>query len=295
MVTFPISIAPGQSVQVPFSFTPTAEGARSGNALVYSNAPGSPAVCALTGTGDPIPPGPPGSMVQYYASLAGGTSANITVTMPNGSPGDLLVAVLSGDNSDAITAPVGWNVVENYIGDGVTDAFLFVAWKIRGASEPSAVFTRTTNSEMAWACHNFIVTGRPAMTVFDGSVGATASTPAASYSVPGLATSKPNTLLMFFTAARVVDTNLLSYSGPINPPPLLPSPGFVTAGPTTIGTFDYTMWGQSFGAYNTGGPFIVRTFVGFWSGEGFTGPISYISPVGSVESRSFLLVFREPD
>lgn len=295
MVTFPISIAPGQSVQVPISFTPTAVGARSGNALVYSNAPGSPAVCALTGIGDPIPPGPPGSMVQYYVSAEGGITADITVSMPNGSAGDLLVIVLGGDSSSAITGPDGWNVIENNIGDGVTDPFLVVAWKIRGVSEPSAVFTRSVSGQMVWACHNFIVTGRPPMNALDATVGYSATTPVPTYSVPGFGTTKPNTLLMFITIAGVVDTYLLSYDGPTNPPPLLPSPGVVSAGPTTLGTFDYTMWGQTFAAYDTAAPYIIRSFVGFWSGEGFTGPVSYISPIGNVESRSFLLAFREPD
>jgi hypothetical protein len=293
-MAFPIVLSPGQTTQFGIKFLPSAIGARTGTFAVASNAPTPSVDVDLTGTGLEVLPGPEGSTVAYYVSLAAGTFADITVTPPNGSAGDLMIVVMSGDSSTVVTPPEGWTMVEQYIGDGTAE-FLAMFWKVRGASEPSAVFDRASSSYTIWACHNFIVTGRPGMTEYDDHSMTTTLSPSPNYTATNIVTSKRNTLLIMATATAYLDTNLLSYDGPNGPDGLLPSPGILSSGPTTLGTFDYTMWAQTLGAYHSGYPYNVRVFVGFWSGEGNTAPVTIASPIGNTMGTTFLAAFREPD
>jgi hypothetical protein len=84
--------------------------------------------------------------VSTYAEV---TSGNLTLNAPAGiAEGDLLVACIAYRSNVAFTLPAGWNLVATQQSSGDTDATQGIAsgvmaWIIRGASNPSFVFTRT--------------------------------------------------------------------------------------------------------------------------------------------------------
>lgn len=70
----------------------------------------------------------------YRASSTAGaaTAANLTINKPTGTAdGDILVAFISKDNTAAVTAPAGWNL----IGEATANAYYSGAWWKRAASE----------------------------------------------------------------------------------------------------------------------------------------------------------------
>jgi hypothetical protein len=84
--------------------------------------------------------------VSTYAEV---TSGNLTLNAPAGiAEGDLLVACIAYRSNVAFTLPANWNLVATQQSSGDTDATQGIAsgvmaWIIRGASNPSFVFTRT--------------------------------------------------------------------------------------------------------------------------------------------------------
>lgn len=83
-------------------------------------------------------------------TVATATSGNITLTEPAGcQAGDILVVPIAYRGSAPFTAPAGWTMIEQQ-SSGNTDvdqttniASAALAYIVRGASEPSLVFTRT--------------------------------------------------------------------------------------------------------------------------------------------------------
>ena len=75
------TLAPGASCQIKVTFTPTASGTRSAAVSVSDNAPGSPQVAALSGTGQDFSLTPSGSGT---ATVAPGQTATYTVTVTPG-------------------------------------------------------------------------------------------------------------------------------------------------------------------------------------------------------------------
>lgn len=285
MVTFPISVAPGQSVQVPISFTPTAEDARSGNALVYSNAPGSPAVCALTGTGIAIPPYPPeDSTITYEYSANFYSDSSLVVSLPAGNAGDLLVVVLGGGaSSGAFTAPAGWTIQHQY----TDQQHLMFAYKVREAGEASPTFTRSTTTLGVFMAFNITATERVLPTQIDDSSQSSETTPQASYVATQIETTDPNTIVFLATCGNLYDT-----TNPVDVP--TSDMGVLGSTATFPAELSDVRWEQMLGAAHAGGGFIVRVFAVLWSDQGPTGSVTYESPGGSTTSTSILVAFREP-
>ena len=88
------------------------------------------------------------------SAQADAADGNITLNAPaNASQGDLLVACIGYRDSAAFTAPVGagWNLVATQQTSGDVDATSGIAsggmwYVVRGADNPSFVFTRTAGS-----------------------------------------------------------------------------------------------------------------------------------------------------
>ncbi len=64
---------------------------------------------------------------------------NITVSVPTGSVGDLLVAAIGFNNGGNITTPEGWTILQNgSIGNGNKQSSLFVYWRVADVTEPNS-------------------------------------------------------------------------------------------------------------------------------------------------------------
>ena len=102
------SVAPGAACTISVVFAPTAAGLRAGVVAVVDNAPGSPHVVALSGTGTaPVAALTPASLA--FGSLAVGVpSAPKTATLANTGDGPLTIAsiVTTGDYAFASACPI---------------------------------------------------------------------------------------------------------------------------------------------------------------------------------------------
>jgi|SRR5271157_4939260 len=83
-LTAPLSVAPGASSVFTVGFTPTSASTFSGSLTLVSNAPGSPLVVALAGTGvSPILQITPSPSSLSFGSITTGTSTTQSVTLAN--------------------------------------------------------------------------------------------------------------------------------------------------------------------------------------------------------------------
>ncbi len=102
----PGTVAPGASCVINATFTPSAVGPRSGTITVTDNAPGSPQVVNLSGTGV----GPVvtlGSPVLSFGNLVVGSSATQAVTLANSGTGVLSISNITASGSFSQTNNCG--------------------------------------------------------------------------------------------------------------------------------------------------------------------------------------------
>lgn len=93
-------------------------------------------------------------------ALAVAASGNLSLSEPSGAAeGDLLVAIIAYRNNAAFTLPAGWTLAQQEVNglgsSGSPRTSLVVAWRLRGSSAPSYVFTRSgggvaQGGVMAW-------------------------------------------------------------------------------------------------------------------------------------------------
>jgi hypothetical protein len=215
-------------------------------------------------------------------------TANITIPLPAGDPGDLLIVTLAHAFSGGeYTPPAGWIMQHQYIGREC----LAVAYKIRAANEPNPTFTRASYTYGIWFAYNVYARNRALPSVLDASNHQSITTAQASYIVAGITTSKAPTFLMMITCARLYDTTLITNNiGPDSS--TVPKMAFSSK--IVDQQFNDNQWDQMGGAYNTGQPLIYRAYGGLWTGQGPTGQVAYPSPGGNTQSTSFLLAFKTP-
>jgi hypothetical protein len=237
-------------------------------------------------------PEPPGTSRRYYASIAEHNTANVTVVLPSGSPGDLLIVTFAGGYAGGnFSPPAGWTMQHQYI----EHEHMAVAFKTRGVSEPNPTFTRSAAQNVVVFCYNIQTVGYPVPTQLDDSNHQSITTSQASYICAGITMAVPHNLLVFMTCARQWDNVLETINtGPDSSSGMVFSPGILSAGPNTLGVFTHNQWAQTGGAYNTGIPFNHRCYMGWWGGSGPTGQVAYPCPAGNTRSTSFLLGFRVP-
>jgi hypothetical protein len=89
--TMPMTISAGSSASFTATFAPTAAGAASGSVSIVSNAPGSPAAIALSGTGTQGQLGANPSSVNF-GSVNVGSSGSQTVTLTNSGSASLTIS-----------------------------------------------------------------------------------------------------------------------------------------------------------------------------------------------------------
>lgn len=235
----------------------------------------------------PYVPPPVVPILDMLSTLDWITTTNVTVRLPpEGKPGSLLVVTFShAFASGQYTPPPGWTMQHQYIGR----EHLAVAFKVRGVNEPDPVFTRSGYTYGIWFVYEIYGEGgRPVPTILDASNHQSITTAQASYICAGITTSKPGTFLFFITAARLVDTVLITNNGPDS------STGMQFSNRIQELPFENNRWEQLGGAYNTGNPLIYRAYGGLWMGQGPTGQVAYPSPGGNTPSTSFLLAFKTP-
>ena len=80
-------VLPGASCQIGIGFAPQAQGIRSASLVIASNAPDSPLILPLSGTGGQLPQGPPGQTGATGATGATGSQG------PEGPPGQIELVV----------------------------------------------------------------------------------------------------------------------------------------------------------------------------------------------------------
>ncbi|HEV2207408.1 MAG TPA: choice-of-anchor D domain-containing protein [Verrucomicrobiae bacterium] len=100
------TVAPGGNCSVSVAFTPSAIGARSATLSFADNAPGSPQIVPLSGTGtDPILSLSPTTILTFSSQLMGTSSAAQTVTLTNSGNATLYITSISvsGDFAEANT------------------------------------------------------------------------------------------------------------------------------------------------------------------------------------------------
>jgi hypothetical protein len=91
-VTFPISLNPGSSCTVEYTFTPSTMNAELATLLVSDNAPYSPQPIQLTGTGGPVPTFSPSPNPLTFGNVTlGSTSTAQTLTLSNGGNAALMI------------------------------------------------------------------------------------------------------------------------------------------------------------------------------------------------------------
>ena len=134
----------------------------------------------------PPPAGPAfiGTTVFNPASATG-----VTLAIPAGvQAGDLLCFSIGRQpNTQTITAPAGWTVALDFDAGGGPDRRYYLATKVAGASEPSAMFTfsgsgNTTASLLAYRGVSTVTVGTP----YSASSAATAVAPAVAMPTDGI-------------------------------------------------------------------------------------------------------------
>ena len=122
----------------------------------------------------------PFSVYRTFGGASQVTSGNVSFTMPSGNAGQLLLVGGAFRGAPTFSAPSGWTIAQQISYADTTinsQCGSFIAYKIRGASEPTAVFTRTGGN----TCSAGFVTGYTANKtgtwLFDTSATNTLVTP----------------------------------------------------------------------------------------------------------------------
>lgn len=125
---------------------------------------------------------PTGSITYIGStSFSPASATSVTLTMPAGvQVGDLLCVIIGRQpNTQTISPPPGWTVDLDLNAGGGPDRRYYVATKLAGASEPSAVFTfsgsgNTAAALLAYRGASTVTTGTP----YSASSATTAVAPA---------------------------------------------------------------------------------------------------------------------
>jgi hypothetical protein len=153
------------------------------------------------------------------STVATVASGNLTLNAPSsGAEGNLYVAVIGYRGTADFTLPSGWNLVAQQT-DGDTDstdgiASAVMAWIIRGASEPSFVFTRTAGDVATGYVMRF--TGSFDSNSLDKQTSATAGSIAATVVATGFTTTAASHIVGFL-ANGDNDTTMTSLVAATNP------------------------------------------------------------------------------
>lgn len=102
----PSTLASGSSCTIQVAFSPTATGVRADQLTVFHDAPGSPTVSALTGTGTAVPTGilfSPTSL-SWGNTVVGQSTSSKSVTLTNSSGTPLTIASITVGSDYAITS-----------------------------------------------------------------------------------------------------------------------------------------------------------------------------------------------
>lgn len=98
------SVAPGGSCTISVTFTPTKTGSRSATSNIVDNAPPSPQIVSLSGTGTAPKVSLSSNSLTFSTQVEGTTSATKTVTLTNSGTGPLNLSIAaSGDFTDSNT------------------------------------------------------------------------------------------------------------------------------------------------------------------------------------------------
>src|SRR5258708_20910691 len=97
-LTFPFSLAPGQSSAFNAQFVPTAAGSASGSVSISSNAYKTPTVASLTGSGTLAALSPNPSSFNFGNVLVGSTGAQ-TITLSNSGTASVTISAASASGT----------------------------------------------------------------------------------------------------------------------------------------------------------------------------------------------------
>jgi hypothetical protein len=158
----------------------------------------------------PAGPPPTGTGITAGATTTSVSTAAVTdVTIPKPSDagtGDVLIAQITADSGPSATPPSGWTAVTSRTVS--TSAKLFVYSHVVGSSEP-ANYTWTLSTAVKWNAGIANFHGVNTTSIWDtGVVGATVTTAASTFTLPGVTTA---------TAGAMVVGGVALNSGSVSP------------------------------------------------------------------------------
>lgn len=197
----PMTLQPTQSTTLDVVFQPTVLGATTGVVIFVSNAPTSPRLINLSGTGiEEIPVIPPWTLVGVYQTWARFTS--LIVNLPPGvEANDLLVLCISYRDASRYFHPDGWQLIieENtgFVNPGSRVSTLNF-YKIAGPNEPQQITMTAripgTNDRTIAAMYAF--RPRENQPRFDGYTAKEMGNPEYTFNCPSIDVTQPSTLLL---------------------------------------------------------------------------------------------------
>ncbi len=214
--TFPVTIAPGGTMSVNVSFTPTQNGARAATLVSSDNAGGNPHSISLSGTGGTATaPGFSASPnpLTFQGQQVGTTSAaqSITISNPGSAQLQITALALSGGNAGDFAFAPGFNPAQtiNVAAAGNTSVPIVFTPTVAGARTTSLLVTDNA-------------TGSPHSVTINGSATSAEQGPAATLSTTSInfqsqtvnVASSPMTVTVTNTGTGALNITSFSITGP---------------------------------------------------------------------------------
>lgn len=251
----------------------------------------------MTG-GNPLDPLPPeaGTYDRAYGGLpntTGGTS--LTITLPTGTAGQLMVAIIGFRGSSAFTTPAGWTYVGSYepvigLGDG-GPCGIYMAYRVRQAGDAAPTFDNGEAQEKTGCIVGYTGTGRATPSAFVGSSTTFDVTASASVRGNAVTISDLDTLIVVGSSFSRFGTTPDTSMAAVNIAVGVPLGTLAAAGPVST-----TEWSHLF--FNSLGSAAddISTF-GFdlwWTGSGNTGQFAHNVQGGTAGNAMVVAVFKAP-
>lgn len=169
-LTLPLTLAPNQSSSFPVQFAPTAGGSVSGSISFVSNAPGSPTVLSLSGSGETA-----GSALNAspssiaFGNVVIGNHPSQTVTLKNTGTTSISVSQVAASGSATFTVG-GFSPVTLTGGQTTSFTVTFTPTAAGAVSGSVTVTSTATNSSISIALSGTGTTPQPALGISPTSV-----------------------------------------------------------------------------------------------------------------------------
>lgn len=242
----------------------------------------------IAGASPGVVAGPRGGPVTITREFGGSDSQNtggLTLSLPLGAAGQMLVAIIGSRAAAGFTLPSGWTAARQITNASTAAAgpvsFLY-AYKVRGASEPTPTFNRTGGSVAAGWCIGYTPSaGSLAFDAVSGITGGATST----ITIPTFSpTGARNLIVAACTTGSFWNTPPVGFAAASLAASA--SSGTLVAFPT--GTVSSAEWGNvSFTARTFGAASVGTQTLDLWDAPaGATGQMSVGAPFGAYEAAA---------